>query len=66
MSSLAGAASEGGDRFQGICMIRIFLIVLAAGVAALAAGFIYLGAVPPKPHVQEVHVVLPNDRFGSD
>ena len=47
-------------------MIRIFLIVLAAGIAALAAGFVYLGAAPPKPQVQEVHVVLPNDRFGSN
>ena len=46
-------------------MVRLFLIVLAAGIAALLAGFIYLGAAPPKPHVQEMHVVLPNDRFGN-
>ena len=30
------------------------------------AGFLYLGAVPPKPHVQEMHVVLPNSRFGDE
>ncbi len=47
-------------------MVRIFLIILGLGIAALAAGFIYLGAAPPKPHVEEVHVVLPNDRFGND
>jgi len=48
-----------------IIMVRLFLVVLAAGIAALLAGFIYLGAAPPKPHVQEMHVVLPNDRFGN-
>jgi hypothetical protein len=46
-------------------MIRIFVIVLCAGIVALAAGFLYLGAAPPKPHVQEMHVLLPNDRFGN-
>ncbi len=47
-------------------MIKFFLVVLALGVLALAGGFIYLGAAPPRPHVQQVHVVLPNDRFGSN
>jgi hypothetical protein len=47
-------------------MIRIFAIILGLGLAMLAAGFIYLGAVPPKPHVEAMHVVLPNDRFGSN
>jgi hypothetical protein len=46
-------------------MIRIFVVVLCVGIAALAGGFLYLGAAPPKPHVQEMHVVLPNDRFGN-
>ncbi len=46
-------------------MIRFFLVVLALVVLALAGGFIYLGAVPPRPHVQQLHVVLPNDRFGG-
>jgi hypothetical protein len=47
-------------------MGRIFLIILGLGIVALAAGFVYLGAVPPKPHVEDVHVVLPNERFGND
>jgi len=46
-------------------MIRIFVIVLGAMIATLAAGFLYIGAVPPKPHVQDMHVLLPNDRFGA-
>ena len=46
-------------------MIKFFLAVLVLGVVALAGGFIYLGAAPPRPHVQQMHVVLPNDRFGS-
>ena len=45
-------------------MIRILVVLLGLAVAALGAGFLYLGAVPPKPHVQDQHVVLPNDRFG--
>ncbi len=46
-------------------MIRFFAIVLVAGFAALLGGFLYLGAVPPKPQVRSMHVVLPNDRFGQ-
>ena len=47
-------------------MIRVFVIILGLGLLALAAGFIYLGAVPPKPQVQVMHVVLPNDHFGTN
>lgn len=47
-------------------MIRVFAILFAAGILALVAGFIYLGAVPPKPQVEVMHVVLPNDRFGTN
>ncbi len=46
-------------------MLRAFLIILAAGLIALAAGFAYLGEFPPSPHVQTVVKVLPNDRFQS-
>ena len=46
-------------------MIRFFAIVLGAGFAALLGGFVYLGYAPPKPHVQDVHVVLPNDSLGG-
>jgi hypothetical protein len=46
-------------------MVRVFLIILGAGLIALAVGFAYLGAFPPSPHVQTVEKVLPNDRFQS-
>lgn len=46
-------------------MIKFFLAVLVLGVVALAGGFIYLGAKPPRPQVQQMHVLLPNDRFGG-
>lgn len=46
-------------------MARVFLIVLAIGLAALGAGVAYLGAFPPAPHVQTVEKVLPNDAFKS-
>ena len=46
-------------------MLRVFLIVLAAGLIALAAGVAYLGAFPPAPHEQTVDKVLPNDTFQS-
>ena len=45
-------------------MIRVFAIVLGAGIAALLAGFIYLGAAPPTPPGREMHVLLSNDQFG--
>ena len=47
-------------------MIRFVLIIVGVGIVALAGGFIYLGAAPPRPHMQEVHVTLPNDRFGTN
>ena len=46
-------------------MVRTFLIILAAGLVALAVGVAYLGEFPPSPHVQTVEKVLPNDRFQS-
>ena len=45
-------------------MIRLFAILIGAVIAALLGGFLYLGAVPPKPHVRDVQIVLPNQRFG--
>jgi hypothetical protein len=44
-------------------MARGFLIVLVAGLIALAAGVILLGAYPPTPHVTTVEKVVPNDTF---
>lgn len=46
-------------------MLRIFLIVLGVGVAALAAGFVTLGTMKFPPRVQQMHVVLPKDHFGN-
>ena len=46
-------------------MIRFFAVLLGLGFAALLGGFLYLGAAPPKPHVQEMHVLLSNSRFGT-
>jgi len=46
-------------------MLRVFLIVLAAGLIALAIGVAYLGAFPPAPHEQTIEKVLPNDTFQS-
>ncbi len=47
-------------------MIRVFAIVLGAGIVALLGGFLYLGASPPKPHIRDMHVVLPNTRFSDN
>ncbi len=46
-------------------MLRAFLMILAAGLIALAAGIAYLGTFPPSPHVQTIEKVLPNDKFQS-
>jgi hypothetical protein len=44
-------------------MIRIFLVVVAAGLLLLVVGILMLGAFPPNPHPQAVEKVLPNDKF---
>ena len=46
-------------------MIRIFLIVLAAGLVVLAAAVVFLGENPPTPATHPVEKVLPNDKFQS-
>jgi hypothetical protein len=46
-------------------MIRIFLIVVAAGVVVLAAAVVFLGENPPTPVSHPVEKVLPNDKFQS-
>jgi hypothetical protein len=46
-------------------MARAFLMILAAGLIAIAIGLAYLGEFPPSPHVQTVEKVLPNDGFQS-
>lgn len=44
-------------------MGRIVLIIVGLGVAALGAGFVYLGVFPPEPTTRDVQRTLPNDRF---
>ena len=46
-------------------MIRIFLIVVAAGVVILGAAAVFLGFNPPNPASHPVEKVLPNDKFQS-
>ncbi len=44
-------------------MGRILPIVLAVIASALAAGFVYLGALPPDPPMREIQRTVPSDRF---
>jgi len=46
-------------------MIRIFLIVVAAGLVILGATVVFLGMYPPNPTPHPVEKVLPNDKFQS-
>ena len=46
-------------------MIRIFLIVVAAGLVILGATVVFLGSYPPNPTPHPVEKVLPNDKFQS-
>lgn len=44
-------------------MARVFLVVVAGGLALLAGGVVYLGAFPPSPAAHPVERTLPNDVF---
>ena len=46
-------------------MVRIFLIVIAAGLIILGVAVLMLGAYPPNPATHPVEKVLPNDKFPS-
>lgn len=46
-------------------MIRIFMIVVAAGLVILGATMVFLGAYPPNPTPKPVERVLPNEKFQS-
>ena len=46
-------------------MVRIFLIVVAAGLIILGATVVFLGMYPPNPTPKSVERVLPNDKFQS-
>ncbi len=60
---LSYAAAERGTAAEPERMIRVFLIVLAAGVVLALLGLGYLGAFPPHPVVHHVVTVLPNSGF---
>jgi hypothetical protein len=42
---------------------RILLIALAALIAILVGGLIYLGLNPPSPTPKPVEKTLPNEKF---
>jgi hypothetical protein len=44
-------------------MSRIFLLVVAIGLAVIVVGVLVLGAFPPEPNPHPVQRVLPNDKF---
>ena len=44
-------------------MIRILLIVVAAGLVVIGAAVVMLGEYPPTPTQHPVEKVLPNDKF---
>ncbi len=46
-------------------MSRIFLLVVAIGLAVIVVGVLVLGAFPPEPNPHPVQRVLPNDKFQS-
>jgi hypothetical protein len=46
-------------------MIRIFLVVVAAGLVILGAAVVFFGGYPPNPTPHPVEKVLPNDKFQS-
>ena len=50
---------------MGQTMIRIFLIVVAAGLVIVAATMVFLGSYPPNPTPHPVEKVLPNEKFQS-
>lgn len=44
-------------------MIRVFLVVLAAGLVTALVVALYVGAFPPKPVEHHVERTVPNDQF---
>jgi len=47
-------------------MIRIFLIVVMAGLVILGATVVFLGAFPPNPSPHPVEKVLLDDKFQTN
>ncbi len=52
-----GAAARGMGRF--------FVIIFGLFLVAVLAGFVVIGAFPPKAHRAPVEHVLQNDKFPS-
>lgn len=48
---------------DGIAMRRVLLFVLLVGAALGLLGLLFLGAFPPKPHIEPVRHVIPADRI---
>ena len=46
-------------------MRRVFLIALGIGLLVLAAGFLYLGAFPPRITPHTVTRTIPNSTFAQ-
>ena len=46
-------------------MVRIFLVVVAAGLVIIGAAAVFLGLYPPNPTPHAVEKVLPNEKFQS-
>jgi hypothetical protein len=46
-------------------VIRIFMIVVAAGLVIIGATVVFFGLYPPNPTPHTVEKQLPNDKFQS-
>lgn len=44
-------------------MSRIVLAVFVLVLLVVVGGMVFLGAFPPKPRMEQVERVLPNERF---
>ncbi len=44
-------------------MIRIFLIVVAAGIILVGIAALFLGAFPPTPTEHHIERTVPNTQF---
>ena len=64
-STAGGGQAKAAQESVAQTMIRIFLIVVLAGVVVLGATVLLLGTYPPNPTPKPVEKVLPNDKFQS-
>jgi hypothetical protein len=64
-STCCAGQAKTQQELGGKTMIRIFLIVVAAGLVIVGATVVFLGSYPPNPTPHPVEKVLPNDKFQS-